>query len=126
MPVDTEALFEEVKKLLAVYGKRKAMNVTKDEDGSYELYGTKTVEAFNKTHDGMFFAGAVRKPKHVAFYFFPIYTHAKEIGALPESLKKAMKGKSCFHIKRDDAEHLAELKTFIKSGFDHYRSIGWL
>ena len=33
MAVDTEVLFEKVKKLLAVYGTRKAIKVTKDEDG---------------------------------------------------------------------------------------------
>lgn len=126
MPVDTEALFEKIKKLLAAYGKRKTFKVTKDEEGHYDLYGTKTVEAFNKTHDGMYFASVVRKPKHVALYFFPIYSHPDDFAGMPESLAKAMKGKSCFYIKRDDAEHLAEIKAFIKSGFDHYQSIGWL
>ena len=68
----------------------------------------------------------VPKPKDVRFYFFPTYTHKEQIGELPENLKKALKGKSCFHVKYIDDEFEDNIKELVKTAVKLYQADGLL
>src|SRR5205085_10447724 len=69
-------------------------------DSKYEVYGTKKVFVFNREVDGMYFAAAMIHKGFVGFYFMPIYCDPKLISEIPDNLKKLLKGKSCFHVKK--------------------------
>lgn len=99
--------------------------VQADMEGKYELAGMKTVTVHNKTQEGIFFASAVIMKGHVGFYFFPIYTHPERFQDMPESLKKALKGKSCFHIKKDDDVLFTQVDEILKKGLVLYKEISW-
>ena len=71
--------------------------------------------------DGFYFGSVIPKPKDVRLYFFPIYTHTDEMGELPENLKKALKGKSCFHIKFLDEEMIENLNQMIEKAVKIYQ-----
>lgn len=86
----------------------------------YELSGKKKAMQGKQEVDGFYFASVVPKPKDVRLYFFPIYTHAEEYGALSDELKKCLKGKSCFHIKKLSEHMEAEIKEMIQKGVDLY------
>ena len=62
----------------------------------------KKITLGKKEYDGMFFSAAKIQGGFTGFYFFPIYTHPGEFKDIPAELKKCLKGKSCFHIKKLD------------------------
>lgn len=93
------------------------------EKGFLEFFGTKEVMQGKQKVDGHYFAGLVAKPKDARFYFFPIYTHAQAFSLSPE-LKKALKGKSCFHIKSLSEEMEQEISAMIHKGVELYRADG--
>lgn len=93
--------FEHLKPLLLPY--EKTLTNKAKASGCYELYSIKKLILNGKEKDEMFFAGLMTKKDYIGFYFMPIYTHPDEFTDLPEELKKRLKGKSCFHIKKPDA-----------------------
>ena len=70
--------------------------------------------------DGYYFASVVPKPKDIRLYFFPIYTHVDNF-KLSDTLKKYLKGKSCFHLKNLDESTLEEIKAMIEKGVELYK-----
>jgi len=96
------------------------LQVRIDSEKAFEVAGTKEVMQGKKKVDGHYFATIMPKPKDVRFYFFPIYTHADQFELSPE-MKKALKGKSCFHIKKLDEDLRGELASMIKKGVELYQ-----
>ena len=122
--MDKEAIFKKVRILVRKYSKN--MDVRSDTDKNYGLYGKKTVTAYNKEVEGMYFASAVVNKNFIGFYFFPIYTHPQEFAKVPPTLKKCLKGKSCFHIKSEDAELLSQIDSILDQGQKLYKKEGWI
>lgn len=87
---------------------------------NFEVAGTKTVMQGKQKVDGHYFASVVPKPKDIRLYFFPIYTHVEAFDLSPD-LKKFLKGKSCFHIKKLTPELEKELKEMIAKGVELYQ-----
>jgi hypothetical protein len=58
---------------------------------------------------------------HVGFYFFPNYTHPDEFEDTPDILRKCLKGKSCYHIKKDDDLLFEEIEKILEKGFNFYK-----
>ncbi len=77
-----------------------------------------------KKVDGFYFASVVPKPKDVRLYFFPVYTHKDKLGELPSHLKKYLKGKSCFHIKKMDSELEQQIEQMITQSISLYKKDG--
>jgi len=103
-----------------------SLKIVADKADKFEVAGTVEVMQGKKKVDGHYFATVMPKPKDVRFYFFPAYTHKEELGELPENLQKALKGKSCFHIKTMDASFEKNLKTLIKKSIKLYKKDGLL
>lgn len=97
--------------------------ITDDSDEKYEVSGTVEAMQGKKKVDGIYFASVVPKPKDVRFYFFPLYTHnAAIVPTLSPELKKALKGKTCFHIKSISEEMAAELKALVARSVKLYQA----
>lgn len=96
------------------------LKVRKSSYECYELSGTIKAMQGKQEVDGFYFATVVPKPKDIRLYFFPIYTHVAEYGLLSDELKKCLKGKSCFHIKKLSDQMEAEIKGMIQKGVDLY------
>lgn len=96
------------------------LRVRTDKPGAFEVAGTKEVMQGKQKVDGFYFASVVPKPKDVRFYFFPIYTHVKDYAPLSDELKKCLKGKSCFHIKKLSPEMEKEIEGLVKKGVELY------
>lgn len=84
--------------------------------GNIEFSGTFQVMQGKQKVDGHYFASVVPKPKDIRFYYFPIYTHVSEFGELSPEMKKCLKGKSCFHVKKLTPELEAEFIELIDHG----------
>ena len=95
------------------------LRIRKEVADVLEMCGTKEVMQGKQKVDGYYFASAVPKPKDVRLYYFPIYTHPTEF-SLSDDLRKALKGKSCFHIKKLSPELEQEITDMVQKGVDVY------
>lgn len=102
------------------------LRITSDTPEKFEVTGTKETMQGKQKVDGIYFATVLPKPKDVRFYFFPAYTHVKQLGELPENIKKCLKGKSCFYIKKLDDELENNLKELIDKSIKLYKEDGWM
>lgn len=102
------------------------LKVTADTKDKFEVSGTIEAMQGKKKVNGIYFSTIVPKPKDVRFYFFPTYTHKDQLGELPENIKKALKGKSCFHIKYMDDDMESNLKDLVKKSVELYQADGLL
>ncbi len=96
------------------------LKVRVDTEKTFEIAGTIPAMQGKKKVDGYYFASVMPKPKDVRLYFFPIYTHVDQFSLSPD-LKKYLKGKSCFHIKKLSPEIEEEIKTMIGKGVELYK-----
>lgn len=119
-----QEIYNALVKILKPYEKK--LNMRTDRKCKYELSGKKKVVAWKREFESMFFAAVIIQKGFTGFYFFPIYTHVKEFKKLPDNLKKCLKGKSCFHIKKNDKDLFASIKEIVKQGFDIYKKSGWV
>lgn len=97
------------------------LQVRKETDTLLELAGTKPAMQGKKKVDGFYFASVIPKPKDVRLYFFPIYTHVEAFKDISPSLRKCLKGKSCFHIKKLDEELENAVRDMILLGLKLYK-----
>ena len=74
----------------------------------------------------VFFAGLIIQKSYVGFYFMPVYTDAEAMSFIKPELLKRLKGKSCFHIKKLDAELLAQVDAALQAGCLLYQQKGWI
>ena len=97
------------------------LKIRKDSPGVFEVAGTKEFTYGKKKADSIYFATVIPKPKDVRFYFFPIYTHEKEFKNISVDLRKCLKGKSCFYIKKLDVNLEKDFSKMIEKGVSIYK-----
>ena len=124
MKLDKSQIFKQLKSLLSSLVP--PLSARTNTTSRYDLYGKKKVKLRNKEVDGMYFASAIVQKNYVGFYFFPIYTHPQDFSDVPEDVKKCLKGKSCFHIKKLDETLFKNFRSILKRGIDIYRRAGWI
>lgn len=99
----------------------------KDSANAYELIGNKPVPYGYKKEiiPGMFFASAVMRTDSVAFYFFPCYMNPNMKSAAP-SLFKHLKGKTCFHFRKEEDVNEKELSALLQKGVEDWTKAGYM
>jgi len=100
------------------------LKITFDSEENFEVIGNTPAMQGRKKVDGIYFASIKPKPKDVRLYFFPIYTHPESFSDISPSLKKTLKGKSCFHFRTIDSELENEIKKLFQKGIDLYKKDG--
>jgi hypothetical protein len=118
-------LFDKIKKLAAPYAKGHLI-VRGDSPGQYSIWSDKTIEVAGRKRDDIGFMGLLIQKGYVGFYFLPVYTDPSLGKKLAPELMKCLKGKSCFHIKKDDPELLKHIKDALKTGYDDFKKKGWV
>lgn len=113
-----------LKGLLQEY--KNVLKETANTSDKYEVSGTVEAMQGRKKVEGIYFASIVPKPKDIRFYFFPCYTHKDQLGELPENLQKALKGKSCFHIKKMTDDFRNNMKMLVEKSVELYQKDGLL
>ncbi len=127
-----DTIFETLKSLLIKYSrefdvKREILDSkAKVKKEQVHLYGKKIVSIIpSRKPQATYVSGIIKQKDFVGFYSMPIYSHPNSFVLSPE-LKKALKGKSCFHVKKLNPELLSELETVLKNGIELYRKEGWI
>jgi len=100
------------------------LKLRKDNSSGLEAAGTIPTMQGKQKVDGFYFASVIPKPKDVRLYFFPIYTDVDEFSDIPENLRKCLKGKSCFHIKKMDDDLKIAIRNMIAKGIVTYKDKG--
>ncbi|MFT5890327.1 MAG: hypothetical protein ACI9Y7_000417 [Dokdonia sp.] len=98
-----------------------SLQIRKDEEGVLEVAGTIPTMQGKQKVDGIYFASVMPKPKDVRLYFFPIYTDAEIFEHIDPMLRKCLKGKSCFHIKKIDDDLKVHITKMIAMGIKVYQ-----
>ena len=91
-----------------------------DTKEKFEAAGTKERMQGKQKVDGFYFGSVIPKPKDIRLYFFPLYTHPTAFENISADLRKCLKGKTCFHIKKMDDSLKGEIEAMIKQGVDLY------
>lgn len=74
---------------------------------------------------GMFFAAVASRKDSVTFHFFPTYMNPKLEKVAP-SLYKCLKGKSCFHFRKEEQVNEKELDALLKKGMAEWKKAGYM
>ncbi len=88
---------------------------------NFKVSGTKEAMQGKQKVEGYYFGSVVPKPKDIRLYFFPIYTHVSAFENISVSLRKCLKGKSCFHIKKMDTELENDIRMLVGKGVELYQ-----
>lgn len=118
-------IFNELKKLLSPYAKGHLV-VQGDQPGQYGLLSNKQIEVAGRKRDDVYFAGLLVQKGYVGFYFMAVYANPSLVKQLHPDLAKCLKGKSCFHIKKNDPALMQHVKDALKKGYDCYKQRGWV
>ena len=118
------SLYNAIKKLISRYAKGN-YSIKADKPGQYELYYGKEIEHMGRKYPEISFAGLLIQKGYVGFYFFPIYADLSLKNKLKPELLKTLKGKTCFHIKKEDPVLLQQIKEALQIGYEYYTSNGW-
>lgn len=122
--MEKEKIFKKLKTELSKF--KKGLEIRKNSVSEYHLYGKKTAQVGKSQVDGVYFAAAVLRKDSVSFHFFPLYTHKKEVGKLPNYLEGCLSGKSCFKIKTDDPKLFKDVSRILKKGRQIYEKVNWI
>ncbi len=121
---ELKPVFDKIKKMIAAYEKGNYC-AKADKPGHYELYYNKEVEVAGRKYPELSFASALVQKGYVGFYFFPVYIDEKLKTRIDPGLMKMLKGKTCFHIKKDDAQLLQQFKQALSLGYADYKKRCW-
>ncbi|HTH57669.1 MAG TPA: hypothetical protein VL728_16600 [Cyclobacteriaceae bacterium] len=75
---------------------------------------------------GMYFASIAQRSDSVAFYFFPIYYKTAEFKKVAPTLIKCLKGKTCFHFKKEEQVKGKELAALLKLGMKAWKAESYM
>ena len=114
-------LFQELKKILEVYVP--PLTVKVDEDGRYDIVSTKAVNVNGRKFEEVYFGAVISQKSYVGFYSMGCY--ANHEFHISDNLRKLLKGKSCFHIKKVDEELLAALTEMTKQDYLFFEREGY-
>ena len=121
---DLQAIFDAIKPLLQAY--QPPLVPKRDEAGYFDLWSLKPVVIDGRKKKEVYFAGLIIQKSYVGFYFMPIYAETDLKTVFKPELLKLLKGKSCFHVKKLDAELLRQIAAALKIGFELYQERGWV
>ena len=129
MPITDEtrtAIFNKLKKHLKKCTPPMVARSDSNSNG-YHLMGNKPVPYGydKKIIPGMFFAAIADRKDSVTFHFFPSYMNPNYKEVAP-SLYKCLKGKTCFHFKKEEQVNEKELSALLKKGVAAWKKAGYM
>lgn len=119
-----EAIFADVKALLAKYAP--PFEVRTDEKGGYHLWKTKAIVIDGRKRKEVYFAGVIPQKGYVGFYYMPVYADADVKALFKPELLSLLKGKSCFHLRKNDPVVVKEIRRALADGVKLYKQRGWV
>ncbi len=127
-----EEIYSEIKDILGQHSEGLTVKTeiigsqAKAKKPAYHLYGGKEASLFGKKPQKTYIGGVIKQKHYVSFYLMPIYSHPELLKEINQDLKKDLKGKSCFNIKKTTSESLNQLKNILETGIEKYKEEDWI
>ena len=90
----------------------------------YELMTPKPFHHGGVPKDNAYCGAVMVKKDFVGLYLMFIYDEPKNIEKLGPDLRKTLKGKSCFNIKKLDETLIKQIETALKDSINYYKKEG--
>lgn len=118
-------IFENIKQMMMPYEKG-SLKMIGGHGGMMCLISQEPAVIHGRKRDEVWFAGILVQKGYVGFYYMPVYASPEIKKVFKPELLKCLKGKSCFHIKKNDPVIMAQIKESLKVGYAMYKERGWL
>jgi hypothetical protein len=96
------------------------------EGGQIVLGRFKPIVIDGRKKEELWLAGALIQKGYVGFYYMPVYMSDAVRRKLDAELLGCLKGKSCFHIKKDDPTLYDQIEKALRLGVEVYKTKGWI
>ncbi|HXB06232.1 MAG TPA: hypothetical protein VNW04_03935 [Puia sp.] len=103
-----------------------SLKIKGGEGGQIALSSNKPVVIEGRKKDELWLASALIQKGYVGFYYLPVYMNDLVRGKIGAELMKCLKGKACFHIKKDDPVLFDQIEKALRIGVDAYEAKGWI
>jgi hypothetical protein len=119
-------IFDAIRKMVLPYANKRALQLHENTGGQFNLVSHKPVEIAGKKRAELWFVSALVQKGYVGFYYSITYMQDDVKKEFSPEFMKCLKGKGCFHIKKNDPVIMADIKKAIRIGFDDYVERGWI
>lgn len=121
---ERQKIFHKLKNILLDYVP--PMLVVADDAGKFELVTNKEITMRGTVRKNLCFASLIVQSSYVGLYLMHVYTRPENIQLLGPELRKALKGKSCFHIPKLDEQLSAQIRLALDQGLICYQKMGFI
>lgn len=117
-------IFKRLKLILSRYSP--PLTAVSDYESRYELVSKKQVMYRGKQAEQVYFGAVIIQSAYVGLYLSAVYDEPANLERIGEDLRRKLKGKSCFHIKKLDDSLALEVEQAVKTGFEYYKREGMI
>lgn len=96
------------------------------EDGQIVLGRLSPIVIDGRKKEELWLASALIQKGYVGFYYMPVYMNDIVRRKLGPELLTTLKGKACFHIKKDDPVLFEQIEKALRIGVEGYKAKGWI
>ena len=119
-------IFDAIKKMAAPYHGKGQMILHADTGGQFNLVSHKPVVIAGKERNELWFISGLVQKGYVGFYYTPINSGTEIRKQFSQEFMKCLKGKCCFHIKKNDPVVMKDIEKAFKVGYKAYKDRGWI
>ena len=121
---DLVVIFDHLKKIIMPFAKGTIK--IKESNGGISLVSDMPVVIDGRKKDEVHFAAVLIQKGYVGFYFMPVYLNDDAGNIIAPELMKTLKGKTCFHIKKDDKVLYKHITEALQKGHAAFKASGWI
>lgn len=118
-------IFDAIVRLLKAHAGGE-LKVKGGEGGQVVLGRLKPIVIDGRKKEELWLASALIQKGYVGFYYMPVYMSEAVRRKMGADLMKTLKGKACFHIKKDDAILFDQIEKALRIGVETYKAKGWI
>lgn len=119
-------IFEAIKKMAVPYHGKGDMVMHAGTGGQFNLVNHKPVVIAGREKKELWFISSLIQKGYVGFYYMPIYGSNEMRKQFSPEFMKCLKGKCCFHIKKNDPLIMKDIEKAFKVGYKAYKDRGWI
>lgn len=115
-------IFLSLKKILASHAP--PLVVLNEQELRYELGTPKPYTCTGTDRANNYFGAVIIQKEFVGLYLMFVYDDPANLEKLDPELRKTLRGKSCFHIRRPDETLMKQIDKAVKEGLKFYKGKG--
>jgi hypothetical protein len=117
-------IFDSIKAIMKPYEKG-TLKAFGEKNGMYNLVSFKPVEIEGRKRSELYFVSIMVQKGYVGFHYLPVYMNPHPEKLVQPELLKCLKGKACFHIRKNDDVIMKQIEQALETGYNFYKERGW-